>query len=148
MPFQRKRPELRIDQEVKEKLEQISKSRTESSVRIERAKMILERGYDQEAILASVKERISTDIAALKLGGDVLYSQFMCAFAEHPGVIDVQNLRLRRCPAAFGRITFGEVRYQLGMVEVPAGENLMMGPREIAIFRLDSDLIDIEVVAR
>ena len=42
MPFKRRRPELIISHDVQVKLEQISKSRTESATRIERAKMILE----------------------------------------------------------------------------------------------------------
>ncbi|MGD9163075.1 MAG: helix-turn-helix domain-containing protein, partial [Desulfobacteraceae bacterium] len=42
MPFQRKRPKLVIDQDIKEQLERISKSRTENFNRIERAKIILE----------------------------------------------------------------------------------------------------------
>jgi hypothetical protein len=82
------------------------------------------------------------------MGGDVLYSQVICAFVDQPGVVDVQNLRLRRCPAAFGRITFGAIPFQTEVIEAPIGENLGMGAREIALFRLDSQLINIEVVPR
>jgi uncharacterized phage protein gp47/JayE len=112
------------------------------------ARLIIEPGYDPQALLAAIKARIAADIAALKLGGDVLYSQVMCAFVEQPGVVDVQNLRLRRCPAAFGRITFGSVLFQEEAIEAPPGENLALEATEIAIFRLDSDLIEIEVVGR
>ena len=112
------------------------------------AKVIIEPGYDSQALLASIKQGIATDIAALKLGGDVLYSQVMRAFVEQPAVVDVQKMHLRRCPAAFGRITFGAVPFQETVIEAAAGENLVMGPMEIAIFRLDSKLIEIEVVER
>jgi hypothetical protein len=57
-------------------------------------------------------------------------------------------MHLRRSPPAFGRITFGAVPFQSTTLEAAVGENLLMGPREIAIFRLDSGLIDIEVVRR
>jgi hypothetical protein len=110
--------------------------------------VIIEPGYDPQALLASINARIAADIGALKLGGDVLYSQVMCAFAEQPGVVDVQNLRLRRCPASFGVITFGAVPFQLGVIEAPPGENLALEATEIAVFRLDSELIEIEVVGR
>ena len=61
---------------------------------------------------AAFTERVAADVGGLRLGGDVLYSQVMRAFVEEPGVIDVQNLHLRRCPPAFGRITFGAVPFQ------------------------------------
>jgi uncharacterized phage protein gp47/JayE len=110
------------------------------------AKVLVAAGYDSQALLAAVKQRIAQDVNALKLGGDVLYSQIMCAFIDQPGVMDVQNLRLRRCPAAFGRITFGGVPFQTDIIEAGPGENLAMNPTEIAVFQLDSDLIDLEVV--
>jgi phage-related baseplate assembly protein len=105
-------------------------------------------GYDREALLAAIKQRLAQDIGGLKLGGDVLYSQVMCAFVEQVGVVDVQNLRLRRCPAGFGRISFGAVPFQSAVIEAAPGENLAMAAIEIAVFRIDSELIDIEVVER
>ena len=105
-------------------------------------------GYDREALLAAIKQRLAQDIGALKLGGDVLYSQVMCAFVEQPGVVDVQNLRLRRCPPGFGRISFGAVPFQSAVIEAGAGENLALAATEIAVFRLDGELIDIAVVER
>jgi transposase len=59
MPFQRKRPELKIDQEVKDKLEQISKSRTENYNRIERAKMILE--YSKGTTVSEIARQLLTN---------------------------------------------------------------------------------------
>jgi len=113
-----------------------------------RATVTIQGGYDPQALLASVKDRLAADIGALKLGGSVLYSQVVCAFVEQPGVVDVQQLRLRRCPPAFGRITFGEVPHQTNLVEAAVGENLQMGATELAVFRSDSDLIAFEVVTQ
>jgi len=113
-----------------------------------RARVTIDRGYDPQVILSSIKQRILLDIGALKLGSDVLYSQVMRAFVEQLGVVDVQNLHLRRCPASFGRVTFGKIPFQLAVVEAEAGENLTMGETEIAFFRIDSNLIDVEVVKR
>jgi transposase len=59
MPFQSKRPELRIDQEVKDELEQISKSRTESSNRTERAKMMLE--YSKGTTVSEIARQLLTN---------------------------------------------------------------------------------------
>lgn len=59
MPFKRRRPELTITQEVQQKLEQISKSRTESASRIERAKMILE--YSKGVTVSAMARQLSTN---------------------------------------------------------------------------------------
>ncbi len=111
-----------------------------------RATVYIQGGYDQQAVLASIKQRLANDIGALKLGSNVLYSQVMCAFADQPGVVDVQQLHLRRCPPAFGRITFGAVPYQTLVIEAAIGDNLAMGATELAVFSTDSDLIDFAVV--
>lgn len=111
-----------------------------------RATVFIQGGYDQQAVLASIKQRLASDIGALKLGANVLYSQVMCAFADQPGVVDVQQLHLRRCPPAFGRITFGAVPYQTLVIEAAIGDNLEMGSTELAVFTPDSDLIDFTVV--
>jgi Baseplate J-like protein len=113
-----------------------------------RAQVIIQPGYDTQALLAAFSERLAAGVGALKLGGDVLFSQVMRLFVEQPGVVDVQDMHLRRCPPAFGQITFGQVPFQTEVLEAGAGENLVMGPTEIAVFRLDSELIDLEVVPR
>jgi transposase len=59
MPFKRKRPDLIITQDVQSKLEQVSKSRTESATRIERAKMILE--YSNGNSISSIARMLSTN---------------------------------------------------------------------------------------
>lgn len=112
------------------------------------ATVMIEPGQDPQSLLASIKQSIAADIGALKLGSNVLFSQVMRAFVEQPGVVDVQNMHLRRCPPAFGRITFGGVPFQLAVLEAAVGENLVMGPMEIALFGIDSTFSDIEVIAR
>jgi hypothetical protein len=112
-----------------------------------RAQVFVQPGYDTQALEAAITQRL-IDVGGLRLGSDVLYSQVMRAFVEQPGVVDVQNLRLRRCPPTFGRIAFGSVSFQSEIVEAGPGENLVMGPTEIAVFRLDSALLDLEVTPR
>jgi phage-related baseplate assembly protein len=104
-------------------------------------------GTDADALLAAMKLQVATrlsELGELKLGGDVLYSQVISALTELPGVVDIQHLHLRRQPPLFSRILFGGIPFQDEDLEVDAGENLVMGPREIARFRLDSNLIQIE----
>jgi uncharacterized phage protein gp47/JayE len=110
-----------------------------------RAQVMIQPGYDAQSIVAALTERIAAAVGHPELGGDVRYSQVMRALAEQPGVADVQNLHLRRCPPAFGRITFGPVPFQDQVVEAGAGENLVIGPTEIAVFRLDSALLELQV---
>ena len=59
MPFKRKRPEIILNQEVQDKLEQITKSRTESTGRVQRAKMIL--GYSKGVTVSAVARQLSTN---------------------------------------------------------------------------------------
>jgi hypothetical protein len=84
---------------------------------------VVQPGADGPALLASVRQRLAGDLGALRLGGDVLHSQVVRAFVEQPGVLDVQGLHLRRIPAGPG-----------GQVEAAVGENLLMGPTELAVF--------------
>jgi hypothetical protein len=63
-----------------------------------------------------------------------------------PGVLDVQGLHLRRYPSRFGGINFGGGLFRDAPEEVAVGENLALAPDEIAVFGVDSELIDIEVV--
>lgn len=113
-----------------------------------RATLVIEPGSDGVALLASVRRQLAEDISNLRLGGDVLYSQVVRAFVEHPGVRDVQGLHLRRSPAAYGRITFGEVPFQEVLAEAAVGESLVMGPTELATFAAggDADAFDVTVV--
>jgi hypothetical protein len=113
-----------------------------------RARVILDAGQDVQALIGQVKQRLARDVAALRLGSAVLFSQTMRAFVDQPGVVDVQDVHLRRCPGSFGRISFGGVPFQSEIVEAPVGENLRMGRTEIAVFRLDSEMIQIEAESR
>jgi hypothetical protein len=113
-----------------------------------RATAVIASGSDGTALLSSIRRRLATDIGALRLGGDVLYSQVVRAFVEQPGVLDVQGLHLRRSPAAFGRITFGDVPFQRVLAEAAVGENLAMGPTELATFVADGDTLDVTLVVR
>jgi uncharacterized phage protein gp47/JayE len=112
------------------------------------ATVTIRAGFDAAGVVASIKAAIAANIGALKLGGNVRYSQVMRAFVDQPAVLDVQNLHLRRCPPAFARISFGGVPFQAGLVEAAIGDNLQMGPLEIAIFRVDSDFNSIQVVTQ
>jgi baseplate J-like protein len=111
-----------------------------------RATVVVQSGSDGAALLASIRQRLAADIGGLRLGADVLYAQVVRAFVEQPGVVDVQQLHLRRNPPSFGRITFGSVPFQTATVEAAVGENLIMGPTELAIFSPGTDAIDITLV--
>ncbi|MFF9909544.1 baseplate J/gp47 family protein [Streptomyces sp. NPDC013457] len=113
-----------------------------------RAEIVLDPRFTAGAVQAGIKKRLAHDIGRLKLGDDVLYSRVMCVLVDEPGVTDVRNLHLRRCPPAFGRFGFGAVPYQLGIVEAAVGESLVMGLTEMAQFSRDSALSDIQVVPR
>jgi hypothetical protein len=110
-----------------------------------RCTVIASPGTDPDTLRAAIKLQVSARLTGLKLGSDVLYSQVMSAIADLPSVLDVQGLRLRRLPATFGRVLFGTVPFQNMDIEADPGENLAMGPREIAQFNIDSGLIQIEV---
>jgi hypothetical protein len=112
------------------------------------ATVFIRAGFDADAVVASIKGNIATNVGALKLGGMVRYSQVMRAFVDEPAVLDVQNLHLRRCPPAFARISFGGVPFQGGIVEAAIGDNLQMGSLEIPLFKVDSDFNSIQVVAQ
>lgn len=111
-----------------------------------RASVVVEPGYDQGALLARIVDRISAETSRLRLGADVLSAQVMRAFTDEPGVIDIQGMHLRRGPAVFGRFILGGVPYQSVPAEAAVGENLMMSPTELAVFRADSGLNDIRLV--
>ncbi|MEV5683505.1 baseplate J/gp47 family protein [Streptomyces sp. NPDC052164] len=113
-----------------------------------RAEVVIDPRFDPAAVETGILARLAHDIGRLRLGDDVLYARVMCALVDEPGVTDVRNLHLRRCPPAFGRFGFGTVPYQLGAVEAPVGESLVMGPTEMALFTRDSSLSSIEVVPR
>jgi hypothetical protein len=102
-------------------------------------------GHDRDAILGDIRARIHRYVASLHLGGQVLYSDVLVRARVATGVIDVQQLHLRRCPAQFDGINFGGAQFRQ-TVEMAVGENIDLASDEVAFFTIDSQLIDIEVV--
>ncbi|AZM46644.1 hypothetical protein DMB38_13240 [Streptomyces sp. WAC 06738] len=111
-----------------------------------RAEIVVDPRFAPAAVETGIRARLAHDIGRLRLGDDVLYARVMCALVAEPGVTDVRNLHLRRCPPAFGRFGFGTVPYQTEVLEAAVGESLAMGLTEMALFTRDSDLTGIEVV--
>jgi uncharacterized phage protein gp47/JayE len=111
-----------------------------------RALVRIQEGHNGNAILASIKERLERRINALGLGRSVLHSAVVRDCVDVPGVVDIQRLHLRRCPPLFGRVNFSRRRsFQPETIELPVGENVSLQTDEIAVFRVDSELIDMEV---
>lgn len=114
-----------------------------------RASVLIKSGHDRNAITASIKESLERRVNTLGLGNAVLYSEVMCETKEVAGVVDIQQLHLRRCPPLMATITFGKSeRFQSEVIELAVGENLPLLPDEIAVFEIDSRLIDLEVTDR
>jgi phage-related baseplate assembly protein len=111
-----------------------------------RATVVVQPGSDGPALLSSVRQRLAGDVGGLRLGGDVLHSQVVRAFVEQPGVLDVQNVHLRRLPGTTAGA--GTVPGQDVLVEAGVGENLAMGPTELALFPAGGALFDVSVVTR
>jgi uncharacterized phage protein gp47/JayE len=115
-----------------------------------RARVILQAGADKDTVLAAVRTALATYVSSLRLGDAVLYSQVLRVFTETPGIKDVQDLRLRRCPPLFAEIVFGPPAIfgnytDIASLEAPCGGNLTLAAREVAVFAPDSPLLDIEV---
>ncbi|WEO99769.1 baseplate J/gp47 family protein [Streptomyces sp. FXJ1.172] len=110
-----------------------------------RATFVVEPGHDTDAIQGEILAAVHASVNNLRLGSGVRYSDIMLIARTTTGVVDVQNLHLRRYPPAFDDINFsGGVFGRSEELEV--GENLVMAPTEIAQFTIDSPLIDIQVV--
>jgi hypothetical protein len=102
-----------------------------------RATVLADPGFDAQTLRSELLDRLATDPGSLRLGGDVLYSHVMRLLVDRPGVLDVQDLRLRRTPADGA-----------GVVEAAPGENLVLAPAEVAVFAVDGELSDLQVVGR
>jgi uncharacterized phage protein gp47/JayE len=114
-----------------------------------RAQVSIQPGHDKNAAIAAIKDKLDRRVNTLGLGSSVLYSEVLCDCMSIAGVIDVQQLHLRRCPPLFGGITFGRRgRFQGEVIEVAVGENLPLQPDEIAVFKVDAELIDLQVSDR
>lgn len=114
-----------------------------------RMKILTESGHDKSAVIASIKDKLERRINSLGLGNSVLYSEVLSDFMGISGVVDVQQLHLRRCPPLLDRINFGgRQHFQSEIIEAAIGENIPLLPVEIAVFKIDSELIEIEVSDR
>lgn len=110
-----------------------------------RARVTVRSGHDRASIGSAIRDRLDQRINALGLGATVRYAQVLCDVADVSGVSDVQDLRLRRCPALMGTITFGDhPTFQTQDLELGLGENLDLRPDEIAVFKVDDTLLDVQ----
>jgi Baseplate J-like protein len=112
-----------------------------------RATLVIQAGHDPDAIKGQVLSAIHANVNNLRLGGGLRYSDVLLLARTAPGVVDVQNLHLRHCPAAFAEVNFAGALFGRS-VELAVGENLVLAPDEIAQFSLDATLTDIQVAGR
>lgn len=115
-----------------------------------RAQLTLQSGADPGGVVAAARVALTAYVATLRLGDAVLYSQVLRVLTELPGVTDVQNLRLRRCPSRFGEVVFGPPVVfanadDIAQIEAPCGGNLTLATNEVAVFAVDTNLTDLEV---
>lgn len=114
-----------------------------------RANIITRPGMDLAAVGTALKRAFEQRIAGLGLGGGVLASEVVRDLLNVSGVVDVQNLHLRRYPPTFGSIVFGDrEQFQGAVIEADLGANLSLTSNEIATFRYDSQLIDLRISDR
>ncbi len=103
-----------------------------------RAQLTLQPGADSGGVRTAAVAAVAGYITSLRLGDAVLYSQVLRVLTELPGVVDVQNLWLRRSPSRFGEVVFGPpVIYtdpdNISPFEAPCGGNLSLAPNEVAV---------------
>jgi hypothetical protein len=120
----------------------------EIAVRVE---LILGAGVDSGGVLAAVRNAMVGYINALRLGDAVLFAQVMRLMVEIPGVSNVRDLRLRRCPPRFGEIVCGPpARFgddaDIAAIEAACGGDILLAQREVASFAADSPLLDVTFV--
>jgi hypothetical protein len=104
-----------------------------------RVQLTLTPGADAGAVLALANSNLEAYIGSLRLGESVLYSQVLRILAEIPNVLNVQNLRLRRCPPRFGEIVCGPpARFgddtNIAAIEAACGGDIALAPTEVAAF--------------
>jgi uncharacterized phage protein gp47/JayE len=114
-----------------------------------RANITTQPGMDLVSVGAALRSAFERRVAGLGLGGAVLASEVLCDLLNVSGVVDVQNLHLRRYPPTFGSIVFGDrEQFQGAAIEADLGANLSLTSNEIATFQYDSQLIDLRVSDR
>ncbi|MGW2408989.1 baseplate J/gp47 family protein [Streptomyces sp. NPDC001739] len=109
-----------------------------------RAALVVQPGHDPDAIKGEILAAVQAGVDRLRLGRGVLHSDIVLIARSTAGVVDVQNLRLRRCAPAFGDVSHSGAVFGNAQ-ELSVGENLLLAPDEIARFAIDSPLIDIQV---
>ncbi len=110
-----------------------------------RATLVIEAGHDEEAVKGAILDAVRASVDRLRLGHGVLHSDIVLSARTTAGVVDVQNLRLRRFAPAFGQAYYGGATYG-GAEELSVGENLDLAPDEIAHFSVDTSMADLRVV--
>ncbi|WP_208614390.1 baseplate J/gp47 family protein, partial [Streptomyces yokosukanensis] len=111
-----------------------------------RATLVVQPGHDPNAIRGAILSAVHAGVDRLRLGRAVLHSDLVLTVRSIAGVVDVQNLRLRRGAPLFAEVGFGGAVFG-GAVELSVGENLTLAADEIAYFDLDSPLIDLQVAS-
>ena len=111
-----------------------------------RARVVVQAGIDTVMTAAAIKNSVDGLLIGLKLGAEVRSSDVLCRCMAVPGVVDVQGLHLRRCPPQFGRTTYSRRRaFQSDPAEADLSDNIRLAPDEIAAFRFDSPLFDLQI---
>ncbi|MFI9111670.1 baseplate J/gp47 family protein [Streptomyces venezuelae] len=110
-----------------------------------RATLVVEAGHDEEAVKGAILDAVRASVNRLRLGHGVLHSDIVLSARTAAGVVDVQNLRLRRFAPAFGQTHYDGATYG-GSQELSVGENLNLAPDEIARFSVDTSMADLQVV--
>lgn len=114
-----------------------------------RANITTQPGMDLVAVGAALKDAFEHRVSGLGLGGPVLAAEVLRDLLNVSGVVDVQNLHLRRYPPNFGAIVFGDrEQFRGAVIEADVGANLSLTSNEIATFEFDSQLIDLRVSDR
>jgi uncharacterized phage protein gp47/JayE len=112
------------------------------------ARVLVVTGYDPLAVIAEVRRRVASYLFDLRLGDDVLAAEVSCAVMGVPGVVDVRELRLSRCPPRFGVVVFcKELAFQDEPIMAACGENIALANREIAVMAPEGLAFNSEVVA-
>lgn len=114
-----------------------------------RANVLIRPGMQAAAVESALRSVFAQRVAALGLGRGVLAAEVTRDFMNVSGVVDVQNLHLRRYPPAFGAIVFGDREaFEGAVIEAALGANLPLTTTEIATLRYDSQLVDLRVSDR
>ena len=106
-------------------------------------------GHDAPALRTAVRGRLETRINSLGLGFDVRWAEIVADLMAVTGVVDVDDLHLRRHPPQWNRVRFGgHSRFRSESVELAVGESLRLETDEIAEAALGAEWTEIEVSDR